>query len=603
MFDDDRYVMVTSDWAKAGPRDLCLRIGVHNRGPEPVLMHVLPTVWFRNTWSWDEKTAAPEAPGRPRLYADGGLLRGEHPALGRFAVACSAPGGAAAAQLLFCENETNVRRLYGSDSFAQAPGTAYPKDGINDHVVSGAATVNPGREGTKAAFAYRLSIEPGATAEVRLRLTYDERPGDLGAGFDAVQTLREREADAFWAEKLAGLDAERAHVCRQAYAGLLASKQYYPYDVRRWLDGDPTQPAPPPQRRTGRNAGWRHLVADDLILMPDPWEYPWFAAWDLAFHAVTLAHVDPELAKQQLLLLLGDWFQHPDGQLPAYEWNLSDVNPPVHAWAALQIVRIDGSRDRGFLARALHKLLVNFTWWVNRKDALGNNLFEGGFLGLDNIGPFDRSKPLPDGSVLEQSDGTGWMALFCLGMLDIATELAVEDDSYDVLATKFLQHFCQIATAANDLGLWDEDDGFYYDLLRHPSGTTEPVRVCSAVGLLPVIAVSVLGADARAAVPVLEERLRWIAEQRPEYADLIAFDRDGSGLLALCDADRLGRVLARVLDEDQLLSPYGVRSLSARHGSEPVSIELAGARFTVGYEPGEGETPLFGGNSNWRGPV
>ena len=478
---------MTCEWAKAGPKDICLSVDVRNAGPDEVAVHVLPTVWFRNTWSWD---ATP--PPRPRWWADGGRIRGFHEKVGAMTVtsAAIAPDGGPptdAHEVLFCENETNVRALYGTDTFAGRPATRFPKDGINDHVVGGAATVNPRRIGTKAAFDHVVTIPAGERREVRVRLRCEEEPGALDGEFSAILQQRREEAEVFWHSVFGDLDADRALVCRQAMAGLLSSKQYYAYDVGRWLGGDPAQPPPPAERLAGRNAGWMNLTAQDVILMPDTWEYPWFASWDLAFHCVTLALVDPELAKEQLLLLLHEWYLYPGGQIPAYEWNFSDVNPPVHAWAARQIFEIDGSHDRVFLERAMHKLLINFTWWVNRKDAEGNNLFEGGFLGLDNIGAFDRSAPLPGGAVLEQSDGTAWMAMYCLNMLRIAVALADDSHTYDDIAVKFLDHFTYIATAANDLGLWDADDGFYYDLLRLSDGSVIRVPIRSVVGLIPLV--------------------------------------------------------------------------------------------------------------------
>ncbi len=607
VFTDDRYVMVTVDVAKADPRDLCVRIIVDNRGPDPVTVHVLPSVWFRNIWSWAEQSGdRPKLWDSPQGNAGSSVLRGRHSALGDFAVVSSGPGDAPP-EIVCCENETNVHRLYGAEEFAGAPATAFPKDGINDHVIGGAATANPAREGTKAAFHHVLQLAPRGTAEIRVRLTVGSdsvAEGALGDEFEAVMTAREGEADAYWADVTSGLAAGQADVARRALAGLLSCKQFYAYDVSRWLAGDPLQPPSPGSRLTGRNSGWQHVVASDVIVMPDSWEYPWFAAWDLAFHCVALSHVDPALAKEQLLLLLHEWFQHPAGQLPAYEWNFSDVNPPVHAWAALQIYRINGERDTDFLERVMHRLLINFTWWVNRKDVEGDNLFEGGFLGLDNIGPIDRSQAIGDGEVLEQSDGTAWMASYCLQLLEITTCLARVDPTYGGLATKFLDHFCSIAAAANDLGLWDEEDGFYYDRLRESDGTSWPVRVRSAVGLIPLLAVSELSAETLAAIPELAGRLDWLRANRPAQAEQIRFDgAEGRELLAIATPERLARVLARVLDEGEFLSPYGIRSLSAAYREQPATVQVGGQTHQVDYEPAESTTPLFGGNSNWRGPV
>jgi hypothetical protein len=642
VFDGDDYLMVTSDWAKAGPRDICLVVDVHNRSDHEATAHVLPTVWFRNTWSWDDPP-----PVRPRMWADGAVLRGHHEKVGDFSVvsvaesaagagdppatggpatrgnrastenavtagnpvtaespASASAGPPPAPQLLFCENETNVGALYGTDNWAGQPATAYPKDGIADHVIHGADTVNPAATGTKAAFHHVLTIGPGEHRRIRLRLTCDRTPGRLDGEFDDVVTARRVESDAFYRSVFGSLPAEQAHVARQAIAGLLASKQYYPYDVRRWLSGDPTQPPPAVGHASVRNATWWHVTAQDVILMPDPWEYPWFAAWDLAYHCMAMALVDPEMAKQQLLLLLHGWYMHPSGDIPAYEWNFSDTNPPVQAWAALQIFYITGGTDTVFLERVMHKLLLNFTWWVNRKDAEGNNLFEGGFLGLDNIGAFDRSAPLADGAIREQSDGTAWMAMYCLDLLRMAVTLARDDHTYDDLAVKFLDHFCYISAAANDLGLWDARDGFYYDQLRSPNGSTTPIRIRSAVGLIPLAAVTGVGQRMLASMPALADRLDWLTEHRPELTDSVHFDRSAHpGLLALVGPDQLRQVLRAMLDPAEFLSDHGLRSLSAVHRDHPAVVQLDGQTLTVDYEPAESRTPLFGGNSNWRGPV
>jgi hypothetical protein len=608
VFADDRYVEVVTDWAKAGPDDLCMRVRLTNRGPEPITLHVLPTVWFRNTWSWQDP-----APAKPSLRVVGDDVVGQHGDVGEFSVSSVLVGATSddadlAPEWLCCDNETNVRKLFGTDVFAGAAATAYPKDGINDHVVHGLPTVNPAGTGTKAAGHFVVPLNAGETREIRLRLTVGASgpagAAGLGADFDRVHEARADEAEAFWARRLAGLAEDVAPIARQALAGLLSSKQFYAYDVETWLGGDPREPTPPAERWSGRNAGWTCLSAADLILMPDTWEYPWFASWDLAFQCVAGALVDPELAKAQLLLLLNERFQHPSGQVPAYEWNFSDRNPPVQAWAALQIYLIDGERDTVFLEHALHKLLMNVTWWLNAVDEEGDNLFEGGFLGLDNIGPFDRSVPLPDGTHLEQSDGTAWMAMYCLDLLGIAVTLGEHDPAYDDLAATFLDRFCSIAGAANRLGLWDQTDGFYYDLLRHRGGDAERVPVRSAVGLIPILAVGHLAPDVLASMPRLAARLQWLRERRPELVELMHFDESAYlGLLAVCDPDRLLRVLRRVLDESEFLSPHGVRSLSAAHRADPVTVVLGGHDFTVGYEPAESRSALYGGNSNWRGPI
>ena len=589
VLDGGRYWEITADYAKADPEDILLRVTIRNAGPEAAALEVLPTLWFRNTWSW--------VAGRPRpaIRARDGALVAEHASLGTRVLTC---GGQP--DLIFCENETNVARLWG------APGPAYPKDGIGDHVVRGAATVNPARTGTKAAARYPLTVAAGATAELRLRLA--PGPGELGDGFERVMREREAEADRFYAALTpAGAGADEARVMRQAFAGMLWSKQFYHYDVRTWLAGDPAQPAPPPQRRQGRNHDWQCLNNRDVVSMPDKWEYPWYAAWDLAFHCVALAHVDPEFAKAQLVLLCREWYMHPNGQLPAYEWAFGDVNPPVHAWAALQVWRIDGSRDFEFLERVFHKLLLNFTWWVNRKDAEGNNVFEGGFLGLDNVGPFDRSGPLPVAGHLEQADGTAWMAMYCLDLLELALTLAGHDPTYEDIATKFFEHFTLIAVAMNEQGLWDEEDGLFTDVLHFEDGRREPLRAHSCVGLIPLAAVAVLPAELRARLPDFSRRMEWYLHNRPELHDVCGHVHELGGrdsyLLSVVGPERLRRILGLVLDEAEFLSPHGIRSLSRIHRERPLRIEIGGTTSTLDYEPAESTSGLFGGNSNWRGPV
>ena len=612
IFDADRYWAVTVNYAKAGPEDICVVIGIENRGPDEQTLHVLPTLWFRNTWAW----GLPGMDAVPRIEASGGGLRADHPRFGSLTLAAQHGG-----LPLFCDNETNTSRLFG------VPGRSdFPKDGINDHVVHGAATVNPGGHGTKAALHYQITVPAGERREVRLRLarhvptdsatdtatdTSDAVSGsgtDLGPGFDQVVADRKAEADAFFATLTpTGASADEARVLRQAIAGLMWGKQFFHYDVERWLDGDPAGPPPPDGRRFGRNAQWRHLNNADVISMPDPWEYPWYAAWDLAFHCIPIAHVDPTFAKEQLILMLREWYMHPNGQIPAYEWAFGDVNPPVHAWAALRVFEIDGSRDHTFLARVFQKLLLNFTWWVNRKDAAGNNVFQGGFLGLDNIGPIDRSAMLPVAARLEQSDGTAWMAMYALNLLEIALVLAEHDPAYEDAATKFFEHFAYIAQAMSDQGLWNEEDGFFYDVLAQDSGERTPLRVRSMVGLLPLTATTTLGSATLAGLPDFAGRFRWFLANKPAYRDVVGAThvRDGAEgrLLSVVSAERLVRILTVMLDEQEFLSPYGLRALSARHRDEPFSLDLAGARYTVGYEPGESSSGLFGGNSNWRGPV
>jgi len=600
-----RWADVTVDYAKAGPDDVVLRIRVENRSVAPATVHVLPTLWFRNTWDW--------GPGGVRgtiTYEDGAPVA-RHPGLGPVRLAASpGPDGSAPAPL-FCENETNAPRLFGAPA-----ATPWPKDGINDHVVAGRDTVNPALTGTKAALHYRFDLAGCETAEVILRLAPDGGAGDgrdTAGGARAVLAAREAEADAWHASLLpaTATSGERS-VHRQAIAGLIWGKCFYHYDVDVWLDGDPSQPSPPAERLHGRNSGWRHLNNWDVLSMPDAWEYPWYAAWDLAFHTVALAHVDPRFAKDQLLLLLREWYMHPNGQLPAYEWAFGDVNPPVHAWAALRVFEIDGGTDVDFLERVLHKLLLNFTWWINRKDAQGNNIFEGGFLGMDNVGPIDRSNQVPPGYLLEQSDGTAWMAMYCLDLWEICLVLAAQHDSaYADLAIKFLEHFATIAAAVRDSALWNEDDGFYYDVLTADGGAVTQLRVQSMVGLLPLFAVRVAGADQLARAETFRDHLRWFLENRPESGRMIVGDpqarapqgRDGSHLLSIVSLRKLPLILARVLDEAQFLAPTGVRSLSRAHEGRPYVLDLPGVRASVDYEPAESRSGLFGGNSNWRGPV
>lgn len=612
IFDDDRYWVVTVDYAKAAPTDLCAVVTVTNRGPEEAELHVLPTLWFRNIWAWDPPGVEPV----PEIVAvdpdaedpaAGPRLLGRHHRMGGLVLAAERLPDQPAPRALVCDNESNAVRLWG------LPGrSAYPKDGIGDHVVTGAPTVNPERRGTKAALHYRLRVPAGGTARIRLRLVATDDPErtrlDLGASFDAVVATRRAEADAYFADLTRGLPPERAAVVRAAVAGLMWNKQFYRFDVGRWLDGDPATTPPPEARRRGRNSHWRHMYCADVIAMPDKWEYPWFAAWDLAFQAVAIARVDPGFAKQQLLLLLKEWYLHPNGQIPAYEWAFGDVNPPVHAWAALRVFTLDGGRDYEFLARVMHKLLINFTWWVNRVDTTGNNLFEGGFLGLDNVGPFDRSAGLPVPGILEQSDGTGWMAMYALNLLEMALVLAEHDRVYEDLASKFLEHFTYIARAAYEHGLWDEADGFFYDIVRRTDGSTVPLRVRSVVGLLPLAASTTLTTETLSRLPELGARLEWLLDHTPPHVHVMTSSEDvggppGQRLLALVGRDLLVRILARMLDEAEFLSPYGLRSLSAAHRDAPFVIELGGREYRVGYEPAESSDGTFGGNSNWRGPV
>ncbi|GAA2016098.1 glucosidase [Catenulispora yoronensis] len=602
VFDEDRYWRITAEYAKAGPRDLCIRIHVENKGPDEETLHVLPHLWFRNTWSWG--LVGREAV--PRLTGEAGRLVGEHHTLGRIVL-----DGAGEPAALVCDNESNTRRLWNSDG-----GPRYPKDGINDHVVGGADSVNPEQRGTKGALHYVLTVPAGGTAEIRLRMR-TEGPADapsgsafdthLGSEFDEAMTRRQAEADEFFtALTPAACTPDEANVLRQAVAGMMWSKQFYHYNVSRWLEGDPAQPTPPEERRHGRNAHWWALSARDVIVMPDPWEYPWFAAWDLAFHCVALAAVDPALAKRQLLLLLQEWYLHPSGQIPAYEWAFSDDNPPVQAWAALQIFRMDGGTDYTFLKLVFHKLLMNFTWWVNRVDADGNNVFEGGFLGLDNIGPFDRDAGVPVGDLLEQSDGTAWMAMYALNLMDISLVLAEHDPVYREMVMKFFEHFGLIAAAANTIGLWNEEDGFFYDVLRTRNGATIPMKVRSVVGLLPLVATTSVRADAMQAVPELTKRVQWFFENQSDKANLLmgCVDMNQSHrLLTMVTFEQRPRILARMLDEAEFLSEHGLRALSRYHKEQPFRLNINGNDYSVDYQPGESNTSMFGGNSNWRGPV
>jgi hypothetical protein len=620
-FDDNRYFDVTAEYAKAAPDDVLIRITVANRGPDAALLHVLPTLVLRNTWSWGG--IGENFPPRGELSLQGqARIRASQATLGSFTVFGDLGSDAGAPTPLFTENDTNFEHVFGTPNVQW-----YVKDAFHEYVVSGKHDrVNPAKTGTKAALHYQMTLAAGATIVLRLRLVpTDEIPLDpFGAAFETTFSERRAEADEFF-DALLGSSAtadERA-VVRQAYAGLLWSKQFYHYVVKDWLDGDPAQPPPPVERLTGRNAEWGHVHARDVMSVPDKWEYPWFAAWDLAFHVVPFAQIDPEFAKSQMVLLLREWYMHANGQLPAYEFAFDDVNPPVHAWACYRVYRMTGARgarDRQFLERAFHKLLINFTWWVNRKDDEGNNLFGGGFLGLDNIGIFDRSKPLPTGGHLEQADGTAWMAFFCGIMLFIAFELASEDPAYEDVASKFFEHFVAISEAMNAVGgdgLWDEDDGFYYDEL-HIDGQLLPLRIRSMVGIIPLFVCGILEDRVVARLPGFRKRFQWFLDNRPALAHHIVsgtFSRgpraathsDGvpleGRLLSIASRERLVRTLRYVLDEAEFLSPHGVRSLSRFHADHPFVLEAAGHAYSVEYAPAESVSGLFGGNSNWRGPV
>jgi len=607
VFDEDRYFEVFIEYAKGSSEDILVRITAHNRGPEAAEISLLPTLWFRNTWSWGREDYKPRL---ARIASPAGsAIECEHQMYGKHWLACDG-----SPELLFTENETNFQRLFGSPN-----PTPYVKDGINNFIVSGDVTaVNPAATGTKAAAVYRAWIEPGASVTLRLRLS-DQQPSpkSFGRDFDEVFHARIAEANEFYARRTPmGLSEDARSVQRQAFAGMLWSKQFFHYDVRAWLEGDPAQPAPPPERKRGRNREWTHLYNADVISMPDKWEYPWYAAWDLAFHCIPLAQIDPDFAKEQLILMLREWYMHPNGQLPAYEWAFGDVNPPVHAWAAWRVYKIEkrirGKADRAFLEKIFHKLLLNFTWWVNRKDPDGMNVFQGGFLGLDNIGVFDRSAPLPTGGHLEQSDGTSWMGMYCLNMLAIAGELAREDPAYEDVASKFFEHFVYIARAMNNLGgegisLWDEEDGFYYDVLHLPTGQTSFLKVRSLVGLIPLLAVETLEPEIVDLFPGFKRRMQWFLDNTPECPQHLEMtQRSPRGirrLLSLVNRSQLGRVLRYMLDESEFFSPHGIRSISRYHQQHPYMIEANGMHSRVDYEPAESTTGLFGGNSNWRGPV
>ena len=654
VFDESRYFDVTTEYAKADPEDILIRIRVTNRGPESATLHLLPTLWYRNTWAWGCKhegcgmrpniqiaSAGDDVPGRDGLTGKlAQILQADHLDFGRHVLCAGLASDGTPPQLLFTENETNTRLLFGNETW-----TPHVKDAFHEFVVRGNPdVVNPKQVGTKVAALYVLELPAGGEAEVRLRLSRSDleasadSPGSaagtgpvgrrasasaaLGTGFEQVFAQRIEEADEFFAAHVpANLSDDDRLIIRQAEAGLLWSKQFYHYIVRDWLDGDSEQPKPPAERLTGRNHEWTHLYNRDVISMPDKWEYPWYAAWDLAFHMIPFARLDPEFAKSQLVLFLREWYLHPNGQLPAYEFALGDVNPPVHAWACWRVYKIAGSterRDRVFLSRCFQKLIINFTWWVNRKDMKGNNLFSGGFLGLDNIGVFDRSRPLPNGSELEQADATAWMAFFCSTMLSIALELSLDNAATEDMASKFFEHFVAIADAINThggTGLWDDEDGFYYDHIQI-DGQPVALKVRSIVGVIPLLSVAILDDAAIDELPGFRKRMDWFLQHRPDLAEHITTAHGAEGespdvhpeddrmrLLCLPSREQLIRVLARVLDEDEFLSPYGIRSVSRFHRDHPYVLRMNGEEHRVDYVPGESDSGMFGGNSNWRGPV
>jgi Glycosyl hydrolase family 63 C-terminal domain len=634
VFAENRYFDVFVEYAKADVEDILIKLIVVNRGPEAATLHLLPSLWFRNTWSWGKDDR------RPTMRKMVGLencqsVELQHWQYGKRWLLC-----AGQPQLLFTENETNYERVFAGKS-----PTPFVKDAFHEYLIhKNQAAINPQQTGTKMAAYYPLTLGPGDSTTLKLRLTDTDpldgiRPdshkvdvtsplhadpngevpatNDFGTGFDYLFDLRQKEADDFYASRVPKDISEDARsVMRQALSGMMWSKQFYHYDVLTWLTGDPGQPPPPEERWNGRNKDWTQLYNDDIVSMPDKWEYPWYAAWDLAFHCVSLAVIDPDFAKDQLVLLLREWYMNPNGQLPAYEWAFGDVNPPVHAWAAWRVYKIErrvrGVADRAFLEKVFHKLLLNFTWWVNRKDPDGSNIFQGGFLGLDNIGVFDRSAPLPTGGHLEQSDGTSWMGMYCLNMLAIALELAKEDRAYEDIASKFFEHFVYIAHAMNNFGsrgksLWDEEDGFYYDVLHLPNGEDHFLKVRSMVGLIPLFGVETLEPEAIDKLPGFKRRMQWFIDNHPDVPDHIDMSQSSTRgtrlLLSLVSKKRLGRVLSRMLDESEFLSPYGIRALSRYHKDHPYELRFNGTVNRVDYEPAESATGTFGGNSNWRGPI
>lgn len=608
VFTSDRYFDVFVEYAKNSSEDILIQISIINRGPEAKTLHILPTLWFRNTWSWNPNQKKPIL----KVFqsdADTSIIEASHPTLGNRWLYCDGTP-----ELLFTENETNLERLFGVSN-----ASPYVKDGINDYLVNGrTAAVNPQQIGTKTAANYTLPIGAGETKIVRLRLSDSpDLTQPFGADFDLALQNRIAEADEFYHRICPfPISQDERNVQRQAFAGMLWSKQYYYYVVEDWLKGDRTGPIPPPERQRGRNHEWVHLYNDDVISMPDKWEYPWFAAWDLAFHVIPLAIIDPEFAKRQLSRLTREWYMHPNGQLPAYEWAFGDVNPPVHAWAAMRVYQIEskiyGRADIHFLEQVFQKLLLNFTWWVNRKDMEGNNVFQGGFLGLDNIGVFNRSAELPTGGHINQADGTSWMGMYCLNMMAIALELAKYNSSYEDTASKFFEHFLFIADAMDGIGkteisLWDETDGFYYDALHLPDGQHFPLKVRSIVGLIPLFAVESLEPETLARLPGFKRRTEWFIQNRPDLTQNIAcMQTPGIGdrrLLAITYAEKLCRILTKILDENEFLSPYGIRAVSKFHAEHPYIFEFNGQQYRVDYEPAESTSGMFGGNSNWRGPI
>ena len=618
IFDEDKYFDIFIEYAKKSDEDILIRVTAHNRGDEEKPLHMLPTLWFRNTWSWYEDAEKPKL----KVYAQKdnySIIEANHPSLGERWLYCNNVGANGRSPLLFTENETNNKLLFGTQN-----ASPYVKDGINNYVVNGDRdAVNLDNKGTKFSAHYQLSIPPGESRSIELRLCDSDSLQNPFADFDELFQQRLQEADEFY-HSLTPQEIPEDHrnVQRQAFAGMLWNKQFYYYVVEDWLNGDPTQPNPPEGRKQVRNAEWKHLFNDDIISMPDKWEYPYYCVWDTAFHMIPLAILDPDYAKLQLSRMMREWYMHPNGQIPAYEWNFNDVNPPVVAWAAWQIYTLEQKywdrQDKDFLERIFQKLLLNFTWWVNREDAEGKNIFEGGFLGMDNIGVFDRSSELPTGGKLEQADGTSWMGMYCLGMLKIALELAIDRPPYEDTASKFFEHFLYIADAMNRIGgisLWDESEGFYYDAISFPDGSRKPLKVRSLVGLVPLLGVAVLEPETIKKLPGFEKRLQWFIDNRPDLkknvACMVTEGVEAKRLLALSYAttrsdgqkNKLERLLAYMLDESEFMSPHGIRSVSKYHQQHPFTLEANGEEYTVKYEPAESPSGMFGGNSNWRGPI
>lgn len=602
IFNNNKYFDVFCEYAKADEQDILIKYTIHNRSKEKASLTLLPTIWFRNSWTYETYTKKPKM-----SVGASDRIDIAHEKLGDYHLYCEN-----AKDLLFCENETNYKKLYNVENTSQ-----YCKDGINNYIIKkDKKTINPQKVGTKASALYQLEINGEDHVVVKLRLSNYSIETPFGS-FDSIFEKRFKEADEFYEQQYKNIpNKDLRNIQRQAYAGMLWGKQYYYYNIKQWTKGDPGLPPPPVQRLTGRNSTWKHFSANNIISMPDKWEYPWFAAWDLAFHTIPLCRIDPIFAKRQIEILLREYYMHPNGQIPAYEWNFSDVNPPVHAWAAWRIYQIDqqisgGKGDIAFLEKIFHKLLLNFTWWVNQKDSEGNNIFEGGFLGLDNIGVFDRSQPLPTGGSIEQADGTSWMAMFCLNMLRISVEISLHDPVYQDMASKFLEHFLYIAGSLNEMGkgvsLWDDEDNFYYDLLHMPNGYSFPLKIRSMVGIIPLFAIETIDQDTLDRLPVFKRRVAWILDNKPDLAELISRwhekGKKNTRILSLTRGYRMSNVLKRVLDQSEFLSEYGIRALSKFHEKNPYEFDYDGKKYTVNYTPGESTTALFGGNSNWRGPI